>query len=203
MEAGEINSKFCLTLRASKTREAVRDVENGFAASAGELDLGGINAVGWNSSVVVAGRVHHQLRGKHLRQLAGRANKLGKSRANRQYHSTTGATNLTATRRWREKRRRWGNRWWWWLPHFSSPRLSPSSALPVVLQLSDLLILLILLILWEGGRGIGLTVCLSVCLSNTLLLLLVDQLSFSPSTSISNEQEEEEEGGGDSIDSTS
>ena len=50
---GEINGKVDSALRAIEAGKTVGDVEYGFAVSAGELDLCGINAVGSGSALLL------------------------------------------------------------------------------------------------------------------------------------------------------
>lgn len=44
-ELGHVNGEVDAALRAAETGEAVRHVENGLAARAGELDLGGVHTL--------------------------------------------------------------------------------------------------------------------------------------------------------------
>lgn len=69
---GEINGKVHATLRANEAGETVGDVQYGFAVSAGQLDLCGINAVGSGAALLLLW-VSQQLRWEHLWQVALRA----------------------------------------------------------------------------------------------------------------------------------
>lgn len=56
---GDINGEVDPTLRAREVREAMRDVKYGLAVSAGQLDLGGINAMSQGTAALL---LRHELR---------------------------------------------------------------------------------------------------------------------------------------------
>ena len=136
LDFGNIHGEVNPALRASKAREAVRDVEDGLARGAGKLDLSGINAMRrclrrlrWRSGCrrkrccrhVGHRRLWHELRWKHLRHSAGRAREFGEAGSHRKDHAAAGTANADALGR---LRRWWSRRWWWcqrrrrrWLCH--------------------------------------------------------------------------------------
>lgn len=100
-ELGDVDGKLDAALRTGKAGKAVRDIENGLAADAGELDLGRIDAL----------RLHaHHLRRKHLRKLALRAAEFRHPCRHRQDPVAAGTSHLAAPGKRGTRRRRW-------LPH--------------------------------------------------------------------------------------
>lgn len=97
-----------MALRALKARESMRHIENSLAVGAGELDLRRIDAVGGHvlqprrrlgkralvGLVVVGLGPGHQLRRKHLRQLARAADEFRDSRRDCQDLMAAGAPHL-------------------------------------------------------------------------------------------------------------
>lgn len=125
LDFGNIHGEVNPALRASKAREAVRDVEDGLARGAGKLDLSGINAMRrclrrlrWRSGCrrkrccrhVGHRRLWHELRWKHLRHSAGRAREFGEAGGHSQDHAAAGTPNTDAVGRLRT---RWSRLWRW------------------------------------------------------------------------------------------
>lgn len=108
LDFGKVDSEVNTALGAIEAIKAMRDVEDGLASGARELDLGRIDALGLRRGATWGSASHHKLRREHLGELALGATKLHHPRCHSEDRVAPRASDLATSRgrRWRRDGKR-------------------------------------------------------------------------------------------------